>query len=332
MKHLLCLVACFFFASTSIADASSIRVTGVGSTIEKAKENAFREAIQIQVGTVVLSERESTLQAIEKDDISVYSAGYIDKYKIISSNSIGDQVVIEVDVWVSSSKIANRMLGAGKVAKTVDGDRLSTQYNSYLKNRADGDIILAKVLDDYPRSAFTLTQEPYQFQLDTRRNAVLIVPYEIKWNYNYIVALNEALDMMQEGSNGFLKTSPGNIVVMAKDPKDWVLGKKNHYKFNDMFRPAQVKNAVIGNKELRLRLAVFDANNKLALEGCWVPGAVSGKQSAFYSIGDPSMLVIYGNITEKNSIQIVVEPNSALNSLLKDIVRLELSAVPASKC
>ncbi len=67
MKVLLSIVAFFLFVSNANAN-NYIRVTGEGATLEQAKENAFIEAIQIRVGMVVLSERESNLRKLEKNN------------------------------------------------------------------------------------------------------------------------------------------------------------------------------------------------------------------------------------------------------------------------
>ena len=83
MLRLLCLVACLLFANTVIADNKYIRVVGEGSTVEQAKEDAFRTAVQQQAGAIVLSERQSNLGKLDKDNISLFSAGYVDDFKII---------------------------------------------------------------------------------------------------------------------------------------------------------------------------------------------------------------------------------------------------------
>jgi hypothetical protein len=57
---------------------------GNGTTLENAKNDAFRNAITMIVGTAVLSERESRKDNLTKDDLINYSAGYVDRYQIIN--------------------------------------------------------------------------------------------------------------------------------------------------------------------------------------------------------------------------------------------------------
>jgi hypothetical protein len=62
MTRLLFVVALLFCSNVFATDY--IRVVGEGVTLEIAKEHAFREAVQIRAGTIVLSEREITIRKI----------------------------------------------------------------------------------------------------------------------------------------------------------------------------------------------------------------------------------------------------------------------------
>jgi hypothetical protein len=65
--------------------ANALQVSGEGATLEEAKLNAFRTAIEFAAGSVVVSERESHNYKLVRNEILVYSAGYVTDYKIISS-------------------------------------------------------------------------------------------------------------------------------------------------------------------------------------------------------------------------------------------------------
>jgi len=213
----------------NIALAQPIRVEGIGSTLQQAKDNAFKTAVELQVGSVLVNELESKDTKLIRNDIINYSAGYVDSYKIITANSYDNKVVVIVDVWVSSSKIANRILGTSTNPKIFDNQTQSTRYETYIQSKNNGDMLLRSVLNDYPRKAFIVQQGQHKFGVDTDRNPFIEIGFTFRWNYNYIESFNETLSLIEDGSNGLFRTSPGNIITMAKDPKDYVLGKKNHY-------------------------------------------------------------------------------------------------------
>jgi len=329
MKVLLSIVAFFLFVSTANAN-NYIRVTGEGATLEQAKENAFTEAIQIRVGMVVLSERESNLRKLEKDIVSVYSAGYVDDYKIIDISHTPRTVKLTVDVLVADSKLFNQTLSTGKTKDSIDGESAGARYQTYLNQKNKGDRILSRVLNTYPQNAFIVNQKPYRLSVDSFRNAVLEIPYQLKWNYDYIVALNEAMSLLEDSKFNFLQKAPSNIVIMAKNPKDLLIGEKNHYKFNDIPLLNNIKDSMTGDKEVRIMLTIADISNKILYKNCWIPYSLSGRKSSFYSIGIPESLTIYGNEKEENVLRIEIPPSH--DYVIHRAKNVEVSVVPHNKC
>jgi len=317
LSGLLCLVAPF---------ANALQVSGEGYTFEEAKQNAFRTAIEFAAGSVVTSEREAVNYKLVKDEILVYSAGYITDYKIINTIKSGNQVHVIVDVQVSSNQLSDRILGVGKEPKNFDTDKHHSQYQTFLQGKANADRLLNQVLNDYPKKAFIVTQGVHQFKIDSYRNGIIEIPLEFKWNYNFIVSFNEALKILEDGSNGLLTPSPGNVTVMAKDPKDWVIGNKNQYKFNDMVIPTSIRNKMQVNKP-NILLSIKDFNNTITFKQCYVPDSIAGKKSAFYDLS--SSLVVYGNQVEKNKIEVRL---TNMNEALKYIHNIELTVVDDSSC
>jgi hypothetical protein len=317
LSGLLCLVAPF---------ANALQVSGQGATFEEAKLNAFRTAIEIVAGSVVTTERESVNYKLVKDEILVYSAGYVTDYKIINTFKSGNQIQIIVDVQVSSSKLSDRILGLGKEVKNFEANKHSNQYQTYLYGKNNGDRLLNQVLNDYPKKAYKLTQGVHQFKVDAYRNGIIEIPLELSWNHNFIVSFNEALGILEDGSNGLFKHSPGNITVMAKDPKDWVVGTKNQYKFNDVVIVSNVRNT-LQQKKPNILLTVKNFENKNVLQQCYVPDSVAGKKAAFYDVG--STLVFYGNRVEKNKIELSV---TNMQDAIKQIQSIELSIVSDDNC
>jgi len=317
LSGLLCLVAPF---------ANALQVSGQGATFEEAKLNAFRTAIEIVAGSVVTTERESVNYKLVKDEILVYSAGYVTDYKIINTFKSGNQIQIIVDVQVSSSKLSDRILGLGKEVKNFEANKHSNQYQTYLYGKNNGDRLLNQVLNDYPKKAYKLTQGVHQFKVDAYRNGIIEIPLELSWNHNFISSFNEALGILEDGSNGLFKLSPGNITVMAKDPKDWVVGTKNQYKFNDVVIVSNVRDT-LQQKKPNILLTVKNFENKNVLQQCYIPDSVAGKKAAFYDVG--STLVFYGNRVEKNKIELSV---TNMQDAIKQIQSIELSIVSDDNC
>lgn len=326
----LLLVALFLTGCASTPKSDYIRTTGTGASLEEAKQMAFREAVQIRVGTLVLSERESNKYGIVKDDILVHSAGYVDDYKVINSHTNNRTVTATVDVLVADSKLKNHILSTAKSTKDIDGMRHGAQYSSYMHERVTGDKILDNVLKGYPKNAYKIKQEPYTISINSTRQMVLNVPYEISWNYEYIQSLNEVLGLLEDGSNGWLAKSPGMVTVMAKDPKDYVFGKRSIFYFNDVARVHKVQDAFTGVNDMRIKMTINDYGINKLYSTCLVPLNINGYSSSFYAIGQTSDVRVYGNTKEKGVITYVIPSN--LMSSMNRASNVELSIVAQGDC
>lgn len=330
MKFILFLASLLLAGCATTQGNHSVRVSGIGNNFENARHDAFVKAIEYKMGTLILSERETHNFKLVKNDISAFSSGYIDKYAIVSETNNGKFVTVTVDVTVSDSKIKDRLLGAGTNSKELEGDRHHIQYSSYMDDRIRGDKILNTVLNDYPSRAYVITQGLHEFKLDAYRNALLRVPYKMTWNYNYVVSLNEALSILQDGSNGFMKQSPGTVTVMAKDPSHLLLGKKDVYKFNDMNRVHNINDSLTGFNEARIQLVIKNRQLTEVYKKCYESNSINGNKPSFYNLGNN--FIVYGNQQDQGFLTLPISPNSKLNAVLKDTYRVELSVVKLEKC
>jgi len=329
MLRLLCIVACFLFVTNVTAAEKYIRVTGEGNNVEQAKENAFRNAIQIRAGAIVLSEREAISYTLTKDNVSVFSAGYIDDFKIIDITQTEYNIKLTLDVLVADSKLLNQVLNTGKTNQTINGERAGVARRTYLNQKQRGDNLLGTVLNTYPQNAFIIEQKPYTLSVDSYRNAVLSIQYKLSWNYAFIVAMNESMSLLED-KLGFFQHAPSNVIIMAKNPKDFVFGNKNIYKFNDRILLDNIKDSISGNREIRILLSIHDISGNMLYRNCYIPLALTGRNSAFYGIGEPKLFTIFGNQTETAILEATIEPKN--NYVIANASTIQLSVVPQSSC
>jgi hypothetical protein len=320
--RLLLIAACLLFTNAFANDY--IRVVGTGPTIESAKENAFREAMMIRVGTVVVSERESTINNLKRDDISVYSAGYVNDYKIISVVNNGSMVNVTLDVSVADSKLVNQRLNSGSTTNIINGDNASVNYKTFIDQKKKADKLINTVTSSYPTSAYIVEQSPYQIGVDSYRNAILSVHYKLKWNYDYIVAFNELLSLVEDGKYGMFEHAPSNVIVMGKNPKDYILGEKKHYKFTDVLLLDNLKDSMTYGREAKLKLSVTDTNFNNVISQCF------NINKTYFSVGDPRTLILYGNTKEEGVLQLRIPVE--YNNILHRASNIKLSVVPFNQC
>lgn len=320
---LLILLVLVLAGCASTSTTNFVRVTGQGKSFEEAKQSAFATAVEYRVGSLIVSERESNNDRLTKEEILVYSAGFVDDYKIINQSITGNQIVLTVDVKVSDHKISQRIISKSTSTKNFQGEKHQTQIDTYFKERINGDKVLNVVLNDYPTRAYNIIQQPHILHIDSQRNVTIGVPYTITWNFNYIVSLRSVLDTLEEGRPSLLSSSPGNVVIYAKDPKDFVLGKKTVHRFNDVTRVDKIKDAFIDN-EIRIMMTVRHRQGTQLY--CYTPKFISGMSGSFYGIGDVGTTVVFGNQIEKGVLHLPVMYS------VNEITSVQLQIVSTKKC
>jgi hypothetical protein len=308
--------------SGSTGEVKTVVVNGLGTTLEEAKYNAFQNAVDFVVGTVVMTTRETKNEKLVKDKILTHSAGYIDSFKIISQKNTQDGIEITIQANVKSSKIAERILGSYGKDESVDGDRMATQYDTYNKDRKTGDELLQSIMYDFNTNGFEVNQTESVWGLLDDRSAVFQVHFEMKYNYKYLVALNEVLKVTSDGKNRNVVQRV--VAVQSKDPKAWLFGETNTYYFNDHTRAKMIHEIISGPLSVIVKL--YDNKNNVVASACgkdyrgyaFLP---NGLYSPNVDITSP--VVIRGNETFEGAAQFIFRPNDPNIELLKRSVRIK---------
>jgi hypothetical protein len=317
-------------ASAQQSESMPIQVVGKGSTKQDALNDGFRKAIEFYSGAVMLSDREIKNDKLVKNSVANYSAGYIDKYNIVGDDSMPGLTILTLEVWVRTSSMANQKLNTGKDGKSIDGNRLGTQYKTYLEDKVGAGSFLQKILNDFPKNALDIKQGEVEFKLDSKRNSLIIIPYTIKWHYNYLIALNEALGKVQSEPTYFDVTcmcskARERVIVISKKPENF-LGKRDTFYFNDDIMANQIQHTFERTNDPRVRATIYDDDQKILFTQCYPVGktyAAKPKNDAF---------VVYGNESESSLIEITVPVNGQLKQDLFRASRIEVTVEPVNRC
>ena len=169
-----------------------IRVESQARDFEQAKKQAFRLASEQVAGTVVLSESELRNSKLTRDEIITYSSGLIDEYKIVDRIDSPGYVKLTMDVWITESVMAQRLLAKSITDKKINGDSLSVRLGSILEEQQRGDDIFRAILRDYPKRAYVVKLTSSSPELDYNRNVNITVRWELAWDQRFTDAFYEA--------------------------------------------------------------------------------------------------------------------------------------------
>ena len=322
----LVLTAC---ASTTKPD-TYFRATGIGNTYEEAKHNAFKEAIEYQVGVVIASERESYNEKLVKNEILAYSSAFVDEYKIISQQNVGNKVQVVVDVKLSLLRLSDRILSKGKDSKNLDGAKHDNQYKSFLENKQNGDKILASVLNDYPRRAYDIKQSDYVVKIDAYRNLTLTIPYELNWNPNYIASFHDAIRLVSDGKPSLWTKEKG---IAQQYPSTVRVGTEKYY-FNEFIITNKILDSITDWNEVRINMEIKDLYNRTQYSECFVPKQLHRRVGDYYDVNYIKTINIGINAKagERNTIEMKIQNNSKLANIMYNLSKIELSVVPKKVC
>lgn len=328
-KLLLVVVLLAILQLLTIAYANPVRVVGIGKSLDEAKQNAFKMAVQYRAGIVMLSDRESRNLELVKNEISAYSAGYVDNFNLLSQKIVNGTYEVILEVFVSDSRISQRLLSKGTSIQNFETERHTEQINSLIHERITGDKLLKQVMDDYPLRAYNIQQLPYKIQFDSQRNLQLFVPYVIQWNINFLNAFVELMNIIEEGKGNITQRYPGNVnIVTTQGYTEY----QKQYKFFDLIRVNSLRRHFTEDNEVRLQLIVKDWQGRSIGTKCYIPDFVVGKHKPMYSLGVPNTLTVWASEIERNHVQLNFTYSGDLSKVAQLIYEIELKVARDKEC
>jgi hypothetical protein len=247
-----------------------IRVQGQGDTAQQARDNGFRLAVEQAVGTLIVSETQTRNQRLVRDEIITYASGFVNRFEILRTNTTAQGYQVTMDVWIAESAIAGRLLNDSAGTGSIDGPRLATQVETLQQERQAGDRLLATVLQDFPRRAFTVEVEKTRVDFDARRTLQIDVPITVGWSSSYLNSLTETLVRTSQAPVScfnFFKALAGwpqdQDCVARQTRQVWF----NNVAFDDPVKLDAMIRHFTQNKPA-LQISIVDVHDTPLLQGC----------------------------------------------------------------
>jgi hypothetical protein len=322
-----------------------IQVKSTAETIELARAEGFKYAVSQAVGTLVLAETVVKNNELNRKDIIQYSSGYVEDFKVLQEIQLDGGVQIIMDVWVSDSKIADRLLYVSKGNSIIDGAKASTQHQTLISEKNNGDKLLEAVLNDFPERAFDVVVGKTTWRT-VGRSLEIYIPINLSWNEVYINAIYEILIATRNDKRSlqeYVNRSP--YVVMIKKKSDLL---KTYAGYSDSSKSDMIEKAVRLNDPMIL-LHVKNNSSEIIYSQCFKIehmrggyygdstifghyGADRGEipQGQFFSIRPPDATVgIYGDYKLDRTIRLVID---GPNNIVENMKAIEVKVVKSNEC
>lgn len=139
----------------------TLTVTGTGKTLEEAKTNALRSAIEQAFGTFISSKTEILNDNLVKDEIVSISNGNIQKFDVISEIQIPDiGYVTTLNATISVTKLTSFVESKGVTIEFKGG-----LFSQNIKLQKLNEEAEAKAIDNLCRVSFDILDKSFDFNL-----------------------------------------------------------------------------------------------------------------------------------------------------------------------
>jgi hypothetical protein len=310
-----------------------IQVETQAPSLEIAKNEAFKFAVQQALGTLVFYENEIRDRDLVRNDLILYSAGYVNNFNIVKKKEVEGGVIILMDVWVSESKISQRLLNLSINNYSIEGEKISTQLSTYNSDREDANKIVEKILYDFPYKAFDISIFNNSRHL-IGNNMKVIIPLKIKWNKDFISALEEILikssdyERQKKIEHFYSQSTIGMIggvfsrkYLTYNDREKLQLFLKKFYP-----RPS-------------LQISIFDSDKNIIISNCFE--FVNGDNVYYNIFIDRSFytyetinadIEIFKNFEVDSDAEILIKYNKENELKISSMKKIEAKIVPHNAC
>ncbi len=204
-----------------VADEKEVVVMGVGANEEAAKRQAYRNAIQSVIGSMVISETIVENESLVKDKILSHSDGYVVKAAPVgSARSLeGGLVEVTMRVTVKSEQLKAKLKAENISIANMDGQSLFAQKKTTDEAKQDASAVITEKLKDIPASVLVATAFPQNAKQESKGSMVrLTLPVEVtvdkkkyKVFYNDFIQTVEKLGL--KGKNDTIQGRRSNGVI-----------------------------------------------------------------------------------------------------------------------
>jgi hypothetical protein len=316
-------VARWIYEASASEKVLYVEVIGEGGTVDQARQQGFRLAVEHAVGTVVASETEVRNDRIAQDEIITYASGYVDRFEVVEQQRVGNRVLVNMKVWVKPSKIANRLLNRSAAVGVVEGGRIGTQIQTLQHERTSGDRLLKSVLADYPKRAFVIELDKTQVIFDANRTGQLEVAFWLSWSPVYLESIAEALSAINQRSDCGGLFGCRNVASQIDVVRPG-FGSTTQTWFNDKVADQMVRKEMIQSQPT-IRIAILDTAGKEQFKQCFYAKELDYRDhSAWYYVNqDYDKVAINGKAVKRFNTYIDLSrlPTTSLDQVKITIVR-----------
>ena len=246
--------------SSMVAAGQQVQVTGTGYDLAEARNDAIQKALMKACKSAVVSDKVFRNYESERNKVVIYNGCLVKNY-IVLDETVDSLTRVTIKAEVVQNNLPDRIIKNSDEWLFYDFSQ-SKERSAQLRLRmANAKSLISEIFLDYPNSAFNLEYtEPYttynyngvsRFNLD----------YTLRWNPNFINALDSTFDILQDRRSSKFRPSKFNMSIQ----RSWV---STNYGFENLFFYNEIVKAVTYNAPV-IRIILTNTDGKQVLKQCF---------------------------------------------------------------
>jgi hypothetical protein len=193
----------FFNVEEDIDEQDWVVVEGVGITLDEAKRDAWRNAIEQTVGVLITSKSLIENGKLVEDVITSHSAAFVEQFKLLEQQNADGFVRVRIKAKVATQSIFEKIhtMGGKLEFRSVDGESKYAKIITQLQQGQSAIGMLSVAMKGYPEALINIEIGEERMVLDGVFDdgiEHLIIPLTFSWN-------NDAWDKFSNNLIEFLK-------------------------------------------------------------------------------------------------------------------------------
>lgn len=246
-------------ASSLVIAGQQVQVTGSGYNLEEARTDALEKALLKACKSAVVSNKVFRNHETERNKVVVYNGCLVKNYVVITEDfDTLARVTIKADVI--QNHLPDRILSNSNEWFFYDFSNHKNRTAQLRMRMSNAKSLLKEVFLDYPYSAFNLERnDPYITYYGDQ--GYLNIDFRIYWNENFVSALNDVFDILQDSKSSQYKPAVENIMIGRPYVSNYY-GFSNHFITNYTFD-------LLSQSRPTIRVKILDNNGNETINVCY---------------------------------------------------------------
>lgn len=289
-------------ASSITIASQQVTVTGTGSDLDSARQDALRQATMRSCSTAVVNDREFRNRELTRNNLTAYTGCLVRDYTIVNQQQDIDGYAVTVNATISHSDLPARILNNYPNSYFIDLVSYKDTLSQVRKRYQNGKTLIDEVFYDFPNQAFAVQQTPYKISYEGN-SSYINVTYRVVWNQKYIAALEELLDLLKDKPYSIWNNN-GTVLKINKG-----------YVFNDAIFPNHIARYLAMPPVTRMRILDNAGNEYMNVCSQW-----RFWYNMYDTLGNNFNFIPWGKVQDSIKVEI---PND-----LPDNIQIKMDVVP----